>query len=307
MISVIIPVRNGGEDLARCLGAITRQDVDDEVEVVVIDSSSEDGSPDLARSRGARVETIPVEEFNHGATRNLGAHLARGKVLVFTSQDAHAEDEGWLRSLTERFADEPELAGVYGRQLPHPGAKPGERFFLDYLYGPHPRLQVAGTRDEISMDTSLFSNVNSAIRRDVWQRFPFADDMIMSEDQEWAVRVLLAGYSLRYEPRAVVRHSHPYTIRSAFRRFFDSGVSAERAYRAGARPSARVLRSRAWRYAREEVRWLWREGEARSLPYTVLYELAKYAGLVLGSNHRRLPLGLKRRLSAMPTFWDRDG
>jgi rhamnosyltransferase len=130
--------------------------------------------------------------------------------------------------------------------------------------------------------------------------------MIMSEDQEWAVRVLLAGHTLRYEPRAVVRHSHPYTIRSAFRRFFDSGVSAERAYLAGARPSARVLRSRAWRYAREEVRWLWREGELQSLPYTAVYELAKYAGLTLGAHHRHLPVRLKRRLSAMPEYWNRE-
>jgi rhamnosyltransferase len=307
MISVVIPVRNGGDELARCLDAIARQDVDDELEVVVIDSSSEDGSADLARSRGARVETIPVAEFNHGATRNLGARLARGDLLAFTSQDAHAEGADWLGALTARFADEPELAGVYGRQLPHPGAKPAERYFLDYLYGPTPRLQAARTRDEISMDTSLFSNVNSAIRREVWERFPFADDMIMSEDQEWAVRVLLAGHSLCYEPGAVVRHSHPYTIRSAFRRFFDSGVSAERAYLAGARPSARVLRSRAWRYARDEVRWLWREGAARWLPYTAVYELAKYAGLALGTHHRRLPLRLKRRLSAMPGYWEDPG
>src|SRR3712207_7563334 len=63
----------------------------------------------------------------------------------------------------------------------------------------------------------------------------FRSDIIMSEDQEWALRVLLAGHALVYEPRAVVRHSHPYTIRQAFRRFFDSGASADRAYLAGER------------------------------------------------------------------------
>ena len=57
----------------------------------------------------------------------------------------------------------------------------------------------------------------------------------MSEDQEWSARALLDGWSILYEPRAAVRHSHVYTVRSAFRRFFDSGVSAERTYLAGAR------------------------------------------------------------------------
>ena len=52
----------------------------------------------------------------------------------------------------------------------------------------------------------------------------------MGEDQEWSRRMLLAGFELVYEPRAVVRHSHPYTLAAAFRRFFDSGASADRTY-----------------------------------------------------------------------------
>jgi hypothetical protein len=43
------------------------------------------------------------------------------------------------------------------------------------------------------MDTTLFSNVNAAIPRAVWERFRFVEDIIMSEDQEWSRRVLLAG------------------------------------------------------------------------------------------------------------------
>ena len=96
MISVVIPVKDGGADLVRCLEAIARQRVDDDVEVVVVDSGSRDGSAARARSFGARVHEIPAEEFHHGRTRNLGAELARGDTLVFTSQDAYAADDLWL-------------------------------------------------------------------------------------------------------------------------------------------------------------------------------------------------------------------
>lgn len=294
MISVIIPVRNGGDDLRRCLDALDAQRSEQEVELVVVDSSSSHGSDEVARSHGARVETIPVSEFNHGATRNLGAELSRGETLVFTSQDAYAERDDWLAELTQPLDRDADLAGVYGRQLPHHDATPPERFFLDFLYGSEPRTQRASGTDELSMTTTLLSNVNAAIRRGAWEQFGFADDIMMSEDQEWAVRVLLAGWGLGYAPRAAVRHSHPYTVRSAFRRFFDSGVSAERAYLAGSRPSAMTLRREAARYAREEVAWLVRNGEARWLPYTAVYELAKFAGLQLGARHRSLP----RRLPA---------
>ena len=149
----------------------------------------------------------------------------------------------------------------------------------------------------------MFSNVNSAIPRRVFDEFRFVDDIVMSEDQEWARRVLLAGHRLVYEPEAAVRHSHAYSMSSAFKRFFDSGASADRAYLAGGRPAGKVLRRAAWRYARGELAWLWRTDQRRWIPYAVLYELAKFAGLQLGSHHRRIPLALKRRCSALPSYW----
>lgn len=303
MISIVIPTKNGADDLRACLDAIARQAVGEEVEVIVIDSGSTDGSAELARERGARVHVIPPEKFNHGGTRNLGAERARGDRLVFLSQDAHPVGEDWLAALVAPLDRDPGIAGVYGRQLPQADAKPPERYFLDFLYGPEPRVQEAAEPSLLSMETTLFSNANAAIRRAAWEGFRFADDIIMSEDQDWSRRVLLDGWRIAYEPAAAVRHSHPYSIGTAFRRFFDSGVSAERAYLAEARPGGRALRGAALRYARGELGWLWRTGRRRWIPYTVLYELAKMAGLQLGTRHHRLPLWLKLRLTAQPGYW----
>ncbi len=307
MISVLIPVKDGGSDLRRCLDAIARQRVGEEVEIGVVDSGSTDGSAELARAAGARVHEIAPADFNHGATRNLLADLAEGDTLVFTSQDAYAPDDAWLAALTAPLAEDQSLVATYGRQIAHFEATPPERFFLDFLYGERPRTQRAGALGELSMQTTLFSNVNSAIRRKVFDEYAFVEDIIMSEDQEWSRRVLLAGYSIRYVPEAAVRHSHSYTLSQAFRRFFDSGVSAERAYLAGARPSADVLRRESVRYVREEVLCLWRNGHRRWLPYAAAYELAKFSGLQLGIHHGRLPRAVKPRLSALPSYWTLQG
>jgi GT2 family glycosyltransferase len=303
MISVIVPVRDGGDDLRRCLDAIARQRVDEEVETIVADSESRDGSRELARSRGARVLEIGSSEFGHGATRNLAAAEAGGETLVFTTQDAYADDERWLARLTEPLHNDEKLAGVYGRQIPHDGASPPELFFLDFLYGPEARVQNAASDADLSLRTTLFSNVNSAIRREVWERFPFADDLFFAEDQDWARRVLLDGYTLRYEPDAAVRHSHAYTVTTAFKRFFDTGASADRGFLAGGSASTGVLRKEALRYARDEVSWLARTGQRRWIPYAAVYELAKFAGLQLGARHRRLPRWAKRRFSFYPDHW----
>jgi rhamnosyltransferase len=307
VISVVIPVKDGGTDLVRCLEAIERQRTDDEVEVVVVDSGSRDGSAERAHRLGARVHSIAPGEFHHGRTRNLGAELARGDVLVFTSQDAYAAGDHWLAALVSPLRSDDTVAGVYGRQLPHEAARPPERYFLDFLYGPGARVQRWSGPEEPSFEATLFSNVNGAMPRAVWSEFPFADDLIMSEDQEWSRRVLLAGRELVYEPRAAVFHSHAYTVASAFRRFFDSGVSAERSYASGGAAPGSALRSAAARYAKGEVAWLWRTGQRRWIPYTAAYELAKFTGLQFGRRHHRLPVSLKRRLSGLPAYWDSAG
>ena len=265
----------------------------------MVDSGSIDGSPERARHAGALVHEIRPESFGHGRTRSLGVQIARGELLVFTSQDAVANDEHWLASLSAAARSGPEVAGAYGRQLPHDDARPPERFFLDFMYGPEPRIQRLRD-EEATFETTLFSNVNAAIPRWALERFPFRDDLTMSEDQEWSRRALRAGFSLVYEPRAAVRHSHAYTIRSAFRRFFDSGVSAEHAYVEGDASRAALRRAGA-RYAREEVAWLWSTGRRRWIPYTAAYELGKYAGLQLGLRHARLPRSLVRRLGSYET------
>lgn len=305
-VSIVIPVKDGGEDLARCLAAIRAQALDHEPDLVVVDSGSTDGSVATASEHGARVLEIPAAQFDHGATRNLGAEAARGEVLVFISQDAEPVGSGWLADLIAPLEDE-RVAGVYGRQVARPGAVPPEAFFLDFVYGPEPRVQeLTGGRGH-TVETTMFSNVNSAIRRSAWDALRFADDLIMSEDQDWSRRALDSGWRIVYEPRAVVRHSHAYSIGSAFRRFFDSGVSAERAYLAGEAGASRALRRTAAAYLSAELRWLVRGRRARWIPYTLAYEASKLAGLVLGTRHRRLPLGLKRRLSAMPSYWNRPG
>ncbi|MGI8557961.1 MAG: glycosyltransferase family 2 protein [Solirubrobacteraceae bacterium] len=304
MITVIIPARDGGAHLARCLESIVHQDVDHEVEIVVVDSGSVDGSDALARSFGARVDRIEPATFNHGAARNVGISHARGEIIVFISQDAYAVDLTWLRRLTAPLNDDSMLAGVYGRQVAHDAANPSEVYFLDFLYGPNSRRQHAESVEQLSMSTTIFSNVNSAMRRETLSQFPFVEDIIMSEDQEWSCRVLLAGMSIQYEAGAVVRHSHSYTLRQAFRRFFDSGVSAERSYLAGAAPAAGVLRREMRRYAKGELSWLWRTRRRRWIPYAAVYEMAKFSGLQLGKRHRVLPVRFKRRMTALPNYWE---
>ena len=309
MISVLIPVRDGGGALGRCLETIDAQRIDADVEVIVIDSGSTDDTVAVAERHGARVHTIAAEDFHHGATRNLAVGLARGDIVVWTTHDAYPDSTDWLDLLTAPLrSGESGVAGVYGRQLAHHDATPPERYFLDFLYGPESRLQRAASVEQLTMETTLFSNANSAMPRQLLLNEPFAEDVLIAEDQDWSRRMLLDGHAIRYEARAAVRHSHAYTLFTGFRRFFESGVAGSRTFLAAGAPAQQVLWRKGLDYARGELRWLVRTGNARWIPYTCLYEGLKFAGIQLGARHERLPLWLKTRWTRYPGwFTGEDG
>jgi rhamnosyltransferase len=53
----------------------------------------------------------------------------------------------------------------------------------------------------------------------------------MAEDQDWSKRVLEAGYKIAYEPQSLVYHSHTYTLKQLFKRYYDAGTAHKQVFR----------------------------------------------------------------------------
>lgn len=88
-VSVIIPVYNTEEHLSDCLDSVLSQTLDD-IEVIVVDDGSTDGSYSLAcgyAERDSRVVVLRQENCNAGAARNLGLTKATGQYLSFLDSD----------------------------------------------------------------------------------------------------------------------------------------------------------------------------------------------------------------------------
>ena len=151
-----------------------------------------------------------------------------------------------------------------------------------------------------TIDAVFFSNVASAIKREVWERFPFDPELIMSEDQKWARQVLEAGLDIVYEPAAQVLHSHHYTLGELFRRNFDSGYSLVGVVEDRL---AGMIRYEA-RYLAGGIRALASQRPLRWIPSLLLRELVRASGFACGQRGSWLPLRLRRRLSQHPAHWD---
>jgi glycosyltransferase involved in cell wall biosynthesis len=222
-VSVALPVLNGGQRFREVLAAVRAQRIDAEVDVVVIDSGSADGSRQAARDAGARVEEIAPSAFSHGATRNRLMTLARGDVVAFLTQDAVPAGDGWLAALVRGFALGADIALACGPQRARPDASPMARRELDAFFarfGDGPRLDRLGDGPLALGPASFFSSVNGAVARWAWERVPFRP-VSYAEDHFLAADMLRAGLAKAYVPDAAVVHSHDYPGLGGLRRTFD--------------------------------------------------------------------------------------
>lgn len=300
-ISVIIPTLNAAAWLPELLSRLQKQTLPP-AEIIVVDSSSTDGTPELASSRGVRLMSVAREEFDHGGTRNRAARAATGYVLAFLTQDALPMDDTYLAELVKPFAD-PNVAAVCGRQVPRPDADILDRTAREFNYPPEPARKTMADVSRFGIKTFFLSNVCSAVRRDVFAEVGgFPEPAILNEDMILTARFLLAGYAVVYQPSARVWHSHRFSPWKQFRRYFDIGVSLRMndwllQYAKAEGEGVRLLRHQLRELARAR-RW-------GALPRWGLETVCKYAGYRLGLAYRALPLAVCRRMSLHRTFWQR--
>ena len=193
-------------------------------EVIVVDSASTDATAEIAEKCGCRVITIPRTEFRHGGTRQLAAELASSAdVIVYLTQDLVLSEANALARLVAAF-DEPLVGAAYGRQLPRPGAKPIEAHARLFNYPALSATRSLQSIGAVGFKAIFFSNSFGAYRRAALEEvggFPRSSDF--GEDTVVAARMLQQGWRIAYVAEALAYHSHAYSYKDEFRRYYKIG------------------------------------------------------------------------------------
>lgn len=299
-IACIIPTYNGRHDLERLLDSLTRQSA--VFETFIVDSGSRDGTFELAQKRCANVLSIDSKDFNHGGTRQMMAErYSDFDVYVFMTQDAYLEDPGALAALVQPFSD-PLVGAVCGRQLAHLDAVPLAQHARQFNYPATSQVKSLQDAPVLGIKTAFMSNSFAAYRREaLMQVGGFPVHVILSEDMYVTAKMLLAGWKVAYEGRACCRHSHNYSLKEEFRRYFDIGVFHAR--EPWIRQQFGGAGGEGLRYVKSELRFL---GPQRLLswPGSLLRNALKLTAYKLGQLEQRLPKALKKKLGMHQRYWD---
>ena len=196
-ISIIVRTKNEERWITHCLAMLYKQDLQD-FEVILVDNASTDHTVKAAK-RFPLAAIINIDKFLPGKALNEGIRASTGRYIVCLSAHCIPRNKDWLSCLRRNFDSDEMLAGVYGRQLPLSFTDAVDKRDLLIVFGQDRRVQVKDY---------FFHNANSMLRRDVWDSFPFDEEVTNIEDRVWGKAIISAGYHIVYDPEAAVYHHH---------------------------------------------------------------------------------------------------
>jgi len=225
--SIIVPTHDRPQLLQLCLSAIARLNYPaEQFEVIIVDDGSKQASDPIISRFNTRLNLHLLKQSNAGpaSARNLGAEHATGDYFAFTDDDCMPTRD-WLWRLAESLRNKPDVA-VCGKTLNFDDQNAfsiADQLISDYLVSHYNR----------DPENALFALGNNlAISREHYHGLEgFNADFVTGEDREFCYRLRKMNLRLIHEPRAVVFHAHPLTLKTFFQRHYSYGKGSCRYHR----------------------------------------------------------------------------
>jgi GT2 family glycosyltransferase len=216
LISVVILNYNGRKFIETCIDSVLAQDYPD-IEIIVVDNGSEDGSNDVIRQRYPQVRIVETgKNLGFAAGNNLGIRLAAGEYIVVLNNDCELEN-GCIHAMKKAI----EKDGKYGAcaskiyLLYDDGLldAAGIVVYPDGLSIGRGRLEQADLYDR-EEEVFFSSGCCSMYRKEMLDDIRLGDDyfdedfFMYGDDTDLGWRARLRGWRCVYAPHARLYHAH---------------------------------------------------------------------------------------------------
>jgi rhamnosyltransferase len=217
--SIVIRAYNEEKHIGRLLAGLVQQTIDD-IEIILVDSGSTDGTLDAASRYPVRVVHISPQEFTFGRSLNLGIEQARHELVVIASAHVYPVYPDWLQRLLVPFSD-PQIALTYGKQRGNASTKFSEHQVFARWFPNQPQARQAHP---------FCNNANAGIRRSLWLEHPYDETLPGLEDLEWGRWAMERGWGIAYVPEAEIIHVHNETPRGVYNRYRRERMAFQRIF-----------------------------------------------------------------------------
>lgn len=219
LVSVVIRTYNEAKYLDELLSGIASQQTPDfEVEVVVVDSGSVDGTLDIASRHGAKVVHIQKSDFTFGRSLNVGCDAARGDIFIFISGHCVPASTLWIAELIRPLRDGV-AACSYGRQLGRDTTKFSESELFEKYFPDYSKMPQKGF---------FCNNANAAVVRSAWSAYRYNEELTGLEDMYLAQQLCNGGLHIAYVASAPVYHIHDEAWRQVKIRYEREAIALQR-------------------------------------------------------------------------------
>jgi rhamnosyltransferase len=267
--------------------------------ILVVDSSSNDGTVELAISLGAEVLVISQSDFNHGATREMARKFLATDIVCMLTQDAYLYDKHALAQLVAPLIENKAKIS-YARQIPHKDASFFEAFPRHYNYPAVDQLRSIEDSQKYGVYTFFCSNSCAAYSNAALNDIGGFDEVLLGEDTVAVAKILHRGHKIAYAAKSLVYHSHNYSLWQEFCRSFDTGLARKSYASLIACESNDIKRGAS--YIQAMVTELIKN-KPRLLPYAIAYAMAKWIGYQMGTMSTKAPKWFKSALSSQKFYW----
>lgn len=210
LLSVIIVNYNGERFIRECLDSLRAQTCPD-LEVILVDNASTDGSAALVAQEYPEVQLLRLPENRHFcAGNNAGLALARGRYIAFLNNDTRVVPE-WAAEIVRGFEEYPEAGAIACKLVladqPDTLDNAGTEWLSVLIGHKIGWLQPAARFNEPRLIFG-FCGGGCALRAEVLKQVGAFDEDFEShyEDVDLSFRVQLAGWRCLYQPTAIVFH-----------------------------------------------------------------------------------------------------
>lgn len=218
-VSIIIPTRDHGDDVDRCLESIFSKATYPDFEVMLLDNGSSEVASlaifEKWASREPRLRIVKYDApFNFSGINNYAATQATGAYLLFLNNDTEVVSVDWLEAMVEQAQRAP--IGAVGALLLYPDSTVQHAGVIIGLGGvaghSHKRYPADSPGYYYTLKAvNNYSAVTAAclmVRRDVFEQVGGFDQelAIAFNDVDFCLKVQAAGYRNVYLPHVVLYH-----------------------------------------------------------------------------------------------------